>query len=47
MGGSFNTREFFHGQSRSLLRSIKWVFLVTAFLVPMALLGMRAFNGGR
>jgi DMSO reductase anchor subunit len=40
MGGSFNTREFFHGQSRSLLRSIKWVFLVTAFLVPMALLGM-------
>ena len=40
MGGSFNTREFFHGQNRGLLRSIKWVFLVTAFLVPMVLLGM-------
>jgi len=40
MGGSFNTREFFHGQKPALLRSIKWVFLVTAFLVPMVLLGM-------
>jgi len=40
MGGAFNTREFFHGQSRSLLRSIKWAFLLTAFLVPMVLLGM-------
>ena len=25
--GSFNTREFFHGQRRSLLRSVKWIFL--------------------
>jgi len=40
MGGSFNTREFFHGQKPALLRSVKWVFLVTAFLVPMVLLGM-------
>jgi sulfite dehydrogenase (quinone) subunit SoeC len=40
MGGAFNTREFFHGQSRSLLRSIKWAFLLTAFFVPMVLLGM-------
>jgi DMSO reductase anchor subunit len=40
MGGSFNTREFFHGQKPTLLRSVKWVFLVTAFLVPMLLLGM-------
>jgi DMSO reductase anchor subunit len=40
MGGSFNTREFFHGQKPVLLRSVKWVFLVTAFLVPMLLLGM-------
>jgi DMSO reductase anchor subunit len=40
MGGSFNTREFFHGQSGSFLRSIKWVFIIAAFLVPMLLLGM-------
>lgn len=40
MGGSFNTREFFHGQKPALLRSVKWVFLVTAFLVPMVLLGV-------
>jgi len=38
MGGSFNTREFFHGQGRAVLRSIKWGFLVTAFLIPMILL---------
>ena len=40
MGGSFNTREFFHGRKPALLRSVKWVFLATAFLVPMVLLGM-------
>ncbi|MEP6557376.1 MAG: DMSO reductase, partial [Burkholderiales bacterium] len=38
MGGSFNTREFFHGRSSDLLRSVKWVFLLLGFLVPLALL---------
>ncbi|MBK9238596.1 MAG: dimethyl sulfoxide reductase anchor subunit [Rhodoferax sp.] len=38
MGGSFNTREFFHGQTRATLRSVKWVFLVAVFAVPMLLL---------
>ncbi len=38
MGGSFNTREFFHGRSGAVLRSIKWVFLLAAFAVPLALL---------
>ncbi len=38
MGGSFNTREFFHGKSVALLRSIKWFFLLAAFLLPLALL---------
>ena len=28
MGGSFNTREFFHGRSVRWLRAVKWVFLV-------------------
>jgi len=40
MGGAFNTREFFHGSSAAMLRSIKWVFLLTAFVVPLGLLGI-------
>lgn len=39
MGGSFNTREFFHGQTAGVLRSVKWIFLIMAFLLPAALLG--------
>jgi DMSO reductase anchor subunit len=38
MGGSFNTREFFHGAKPILFRSIKWVFLVLVFPLPMLLL---------
>jgi len=38
MAGSFNTREFFHGKSITMLQSIKWAFLVAAFAIPMALL---------
>lgn len=38
MGGSFNTREFFHGKSTSFLKSIKWIFLVLVFPVPVLLL---------
>ena len=38
MGGSFNTREYFHGAKPSIFKSIKWVFLVLVFLVPVALL---------
>jgi DMSO reductase anchor subunit len=37
MGGSFNTREFFHGAPMWLFRSIKWVFLVTVFPIPLLL----------
>ncbi len=38
MGGSFNTREYFHGAKPSLFKSIKWTFLVLVFVVPVALL---------
>ncbi|MCZ7655829.1 MAG: hypothetical protein M5R42_18520 [Rhodocyclaceae bacterium] len=38
MGGSFNTREFFHGQSAALLRQVKWVFLILVFPLPVNLL---------
>ncbi len=40
MGGSFNTREFFHGAAPWLLRSIKWLFLLTAFVLPLLLLAL-------
>jgi len=35
--GSFNTREFFHGQTRSLMRSARWLFPVFAFAIPALL----------
>ena len=38
MGGSFNTREFFHHRSRAFLRHVKSTFLLGAFVVPLALL---------
>ncbi len=38
MGGSFNTRDFFHGAAPWLFRSIKWIFLVLVFPAPLILL---------
>ncbi len=38
MGGSFNTREFFHGRSPGALRAVKWLFLACAFVIPVLLL---------
>jgi sulfite dehydrogenase (quinone) subunit SoeC len=37
-GGSFNNREFFHGRTRALVRTVKWAFLVLAFVLPALLL---------
>ncbi|MBK6334821.1 MAG: dimethyl sulfoxide reductase anchor subunit [Betaproteobacteria bacterium] len=44
LGGSFNTREFFHGRSGAVLRSVKWVFLLAAFAVPLTLLALAGFG---
>jgi len=38
MGGSFNTREFFHGKSPSFLSMIRVAFLLLAFVVPVLLM---------
>jgi DMSO reductase anchor subunit len=38
MGGSFNTREYFHGAKPALFKSIKWIFIVLVFIVPILLL---------
>ncbi len=45
MGGSYNTREFFHGRSKAMLRSVKWLFLALAFAVPLLLLGVGLRSG--
>lgn len=37
MGGSFNTREFFHGRSPATLRGLRWVCLGCAFVLPVLL----------
>ncbi len=38
MGGSFNTREFFHGMPSVVMRMIQPGFLLLAFVVPLAML---------
>lgn len=43
MGGSFNTREFFHGRPREVVRAVRWTFLALAFPVPGLLV---ALSGG-
>jgi DMSO reductase anchor subunit len=40
MGGSFNTREFFHGASDRRLVQVRWAFLGLAFALPVLLLGL-------
>lgn len=42
MGGSFNTREFFHHKTLQFLRSVKWTFLLLAFVLPVLLLSAGA-----
>ncbi|WP_456405897.1 dimethyl sulfoxide reductase anchor subunit family protein [Thiolapillus sp.] len=39
MGGSFNTREFFHGASNHTLRLVYVFFLIVVFVLPVLLLG--------
>jgi DMSO reductase anchor subunit len=40
MGGSFNTREFFHGRTLVAVRAAKWFFLLAAFVLPLALIAI-------
>ncbi len=40
MGGSFNTREFFHGRGVRFVRAVKWIFLLLAFPLPALLVGI-------
>jgi len=38
MGGSFNTKEYFHGKSGAFVEAVRLFFLVMVFAVPVALL---------
>lgn len=38
MGGSFNTREFFHGRPQEVVRAARWTLLVLVFPAPALLL---------
>jgi DMSO reductase anchor subunit len=46
MGGSVNTRDFFNHASLILMKSMKWIFLVLVFPLPLTLLwlGMHENN---
>ena len=45
MGGSFNTREFFHGRSIAWLRGVKWAFLLLVFPLPLLCLALGVSGG--
>jgi sulfite dehydrogenase (quinone) subunit SoeC len=38
MGGSFNTREFFHGRGAGTLRWVQWAMALAGFVLPAALM---------
>lgn len=40
MGGSFNTRAFFHGKSANFIRAIKPGFIILTFILPLILLAV-------
>jgi len=43
MGGSFNTREFFHGRGPGTLRWVSWWMLSAGFVLPALLLAVALF----
>ncbi|GAB6049277.1 dimethyl sulfoxide reductase anchor subunit [Hydrogenophilus islandicus] len=42
MAGSFNTREFFHGQSEERVGQIRWAALLAGFVIPLLLVALGA-----
>lgn len=45
MGGSYNTREYFHGKTAAFLKSVKWIFLLLVFPLPILLLAAGLTSG--
>jgi sulfite dehydrogenase (quinone) subunit SoeC len=44
MGGSVNTRDFFHGKTLWFLRSIKNIFIIMVFVFPLIMLSIAFFK---
>ncbi len=44
MGGSVNTRDFFHAKTRFFLRSIKTIFIIMVFIIPLCVLIFSLFK---
>lgn len=40
MGGSFNTREFFHHATPATFRAMRWTFLILVFPLPIVILAV-------
>jgi DMSO reductase anchor subunit len=40
MGGSFNTREFFHGKSAAFLQIVRYGFLLMVFMLPVVMIAL-------
>ncbi|MBT3309855.1 MAG: dimethyl sulfoxide reductase anchor subunit [Gammaproteobacteria bacterium] len=40
MGGSFNTREYFHGKPQLLVKWVKWTFILFVFPLPILFLAL-------
>ena len=38
LGGSFNTREYFHGTTEIVVRNVKYIAFILVFLIPIILL---------
>lgn len=45
MGGSFNTREYFHGKTAAFLKSIKYIFMILVFPIPLLLMFIALDSG--
>ena len=46
MGGSFNTREFFHHQPQAVLRAVRWTAALLGFALPAVVLLVAAPGAG-
>ena len=38
MGGSYNTREYFHGKAITTVKAVKWIFIILVFILPLILM---------
>jgi len=47
IGGSFNTREFFHGRNQAFMQRSRWLFILLTFILPLILLSLSLANASK